>query len=1141
MYKLADGVEGHNTMYKLADGVDGHNTMYKLVDSVDGHNTMYKLADGVEGHNTMYKLVDSVDGHNTMYKLVDSVEGHNTMYKLVDSVDGHNTMYKLVDSVEGHNTMYKLVDSVEGHNTMYKLVDSVDGHNTMYKLVDSVDGHNTMYKLVDSIDGHNTMYELVDSVEGHNTMYELVDSVEGHNTMYELVDSVEGHNTMYKLADGVEGHNTMYKLSESVEGHNTMYKLADHERALPWCFPVSIILDKASQDVENLLVRMVEANNRNNSDSRIVLDHVSSIIDLHDSYKLSTAMCNQLGKGVFLLLGASAPQSFNVIQSYSQALHVPYVSYTTNRNQRADGYSYDFSVSPSYIDAVIDIIKFFRWEKVYYLFDSDDGLWQLQQLYESFPDPDAPLVVDARRVRDTEHAHDLLRRLDRVSRAERKRIILNFSSEQVYQNMLNQIVDVGMNRENYHYVLAGPDIDKLNLRSFKYGGVNVTGFRLPLSSNPLTTTFQEITTGSHTRYGVSTLSTDAALALDGLQTVIRALNSLLYDHHTRQIFKTFRHGQLYNNDTRGIQCWRQPVLPWVHGKVIKDALTRVKFKGLTGPVEYNRHGVRQNHSLEIMQLAYKSPLKKVGNWSEKSGVIMTGGRQSQTQLPANRTRVVTTILENPFLMLAKHTDGTIPTGNNRYEGYCADLIAKIAHNVQFQYVLKEVKDQSYGSMQRDGSWNGMIGELIGKEADIAVAALSITEVRERIVDFSKPFMDTGTSIMIKKPDKQHGGIFSFKSPLSDGVWLSIAFGFVAVSIVLFLVGRFSPYEWTPESRGEVPEGEQMFVTGEGQLVDPGATNPFTLDNTLWFALGALMQQGSDISPRSISGRVVGAAWWFFTLIIISSYTANLAAFLTIERMDMPINSADDLVKQREIRYGTVKNGATYQFFNESEVTVYKHMMNFMREAEPSVFTRSVEEGVKRVRESKGKYAFLLDAAMNEYHNQRKPCNTLKAGRNLDDKGYGVATPQFSDLRAAINIAVLELREVGELHKLERKWWYDKGECAKNIKESKTSSLTLSNVSGIFHILIGGLVLAMFVALLDYCIKSRLKTKKFNVRAVRSQLHRMARGRSREKRRTPPLPDIPPPLPPAPVASGKNGDCRFPGESTWTEDPYQAAL
>ena len=57
-----------------------------------------------------------------------------------------------------------------------------------------------------------------------------------------------------------------------------------------------------------------------------------------------------------------------------------------------------------------------------------------------------------------------------------------------------------------------------------------------------------------------------------------------------------------------------------------------------------------------------------------------------------------------------------------------------------------------------------------------------------------------------------------------------------------------------------------------------------------------------------------------------------------------------------------------------------------------------EEGVQRVRNSKGRYAFLLESTMNEYYNQRKPCNTMKVGDNLDSKGYGIATPIGSDLR-----------------------------------------------------------------------------------------------------------------------------------------------
>jgi len=59
---------------------------------------------------------------------------------------------------------------------------------------------------------------------------------------------------------------------------------------------------------------------------------------------------------------------------------------------------------------------------------------------------------------------------------------------------------------------------------------------------------------------------------------------------------------------------------------------------------------------------------------------------------------------------------------------------------------------------------------------------------------------------------------------------------------------------------------------------------------------------------------VGGVWWFFTLIIISSYTANLAAFLTVERMVSPIESAEDLAKQTEIAYGTLDSGSTKEFF-----------------------------------------------------------------------------------------------------------------------------------------------------------------------------------------------------------------------------------
>lgn len=63
-----------------------------------------------------------------------------------------------------------------------------------------------------------------------------------------------------------------------------------------------------------------------------------------------------------------------------------------------------------------------------------------------------------------------------------------------------------------------------------------------------------------------------------------------------------------------------------------------------------------------------------------------------------------------------------------------------------------------------------------------------------------------------------------------------------------------------------------------------------------------------------------------------------------------------------------------------------------------MFVQSYEEGIEKVRTSKGKYAFLLESPMNDYINEREPCDTMKVGRNLDAKGFGVATPLGSPLR-----------------------------------------------------------------------------------------------------------------------------------------------
>ncbi len=61
---------------------------------------------------------------------------------------------------------------------------------------------------------------------------------------------------------------------------------------------------------------------------------------------------------------------------------------------------------------------------------------------------------------------------------------------------------------------------------------------------------------------------------------------------------------------------------------------------------------------------------------------------------------------------AKSDGGTSLVGIDQYEGYCADLVKKIAAIINIDYLLIPVKDGKYGAKDENGSWNGMVGELV---------------------------------------------------------------------------------------------------------------------------------------------------------------------------------------------------------------------------------------------------------------------------------------------------------------------------------------------------------------------------------------------------------------------------------------------
>ncbi|KAJ6219803.1 hypothetical protein RDWZM_005615 [Blomia tropicalis] len=630
-------------------------------------------------------------------------------------------------------------------------------------------------------------------------------------------------------------------------------------------------------------------------------------------------------------------------------------------------------------------------------------------------------------------------------------IVLSLSQERAI-NFLRQALETKRMSEYDNYLIATLDIHRFDLSEFQYKTLaNITGFSL------LSATGQDdfgMMTNNRNRYydpfyGESKLhqvTTTEALIHDAISVYARSLDDLDRSLGPDEIVEPF------------ISCDRTN--KWPFGSHL------MKMNGITGHIAFDSHGHRVNFTLDIMQLK-QNGLKNVAKWSKDGGVTSNANytfydsyKQILEAMKYKELRITIPPNSRPYIYLKDNHEEF--TGNDKFEGFCVDLLIKITEVFQkkfqsdFKYQIKIVTDMQYGQPNKEtGEWNGIVGELLRHQADLAIGDLTATYLRETAVDFTMPFMNLGIAILFKKTAIPDPELFSFLKPLSVEVWLYLASAFLGISILFWILSRISPYEWvSPHSCDPDPLELE---------------NQFSIGNSLWFTIGSLMQQGSDLAPRAWSTRLLASIWWFFTLIMISSYTANLAASLTLSRMAPAISNVEDLAKQTAIQYGCRPGGSTHDFFRNSNHTTYQRMFNTM-ESNQEVYIKKLEDAIERVR--KGGYAYLAESSTIDYLVERQ-CDLYQVGTWLDNKGYGIATPPDSPYRTPISNAIVVLQDEGQLYELKKRWWVDYGGglCADDAKISAAMELNIENVGGVFVVLVSGVVMGCLFGIIEFIWKS----------------------------------------------------------------------
>jgi ABC-type amino acid transport substrate-binding protein len=329
--------------------------------------------------------------------------------------------------------------------------------------------------------------------------------------------------------------------------------------------------------------------------------------------------------------------------------------------------------------------------------------------------------------------------------------------------------------------------------------------------------------------------------------------------------------------------------------------------------------------------------------------------QAQSANPSlpNKELIIATKESPPFVI--KRPDGT-------FQGISIDLWRRIADRLHLRYRFSE---------------QATIQELMAGTAkgsfDAAIAALTVTAARDRVVDFTQPFYSTGLGIAV---------------PISESRWQSISrallsFGFFQVVFALLGIATV------------VGSAIWLLERGKTEHFPGGARG---LGTGLWWSAIAMTQGGaSQNAPATLAGRIVAVGWMIASIIVIAVFTAGITSTLTKRELQGAVNGVTDL---RSVRVGA-PTGTTSEVYLDHERINHR---NF----------GTAREGLKALQAGTID-AFVYDKPLLTWLVLQDFYNTLRVLEiTFDNQNYAIALPKGSSLRQMLNPPLLE--------ETESDWW-----------------------------------------------------------------------------------------------------------------------
>ncbi|XP_029916888.1 glutamate receptor ionotropic, delta-2 [Myripristis murdjan] len=825
---------------------------------------------------------------------------------------------------------------------------------------------------------------------------------------------------------------------------------------------IGAIFDESARkddEVFRLAVADLNLNNEILETEKITIS--VEFVDGNNPFQAVQEACELMNRGILALVSSIGCMSAGSLQTLADAMHIPHLFIQrspagtprsacppTSRIPGTDDYTLMVR-PPVYLNEVImQVVSEYSWQKFILFYDSDFDIRGI----EDFLDRTSQQGMDVSLQKVESNINMMITSLFRTMRVEElhryrdtlRRAVL-FMSPATAKAFITEVVETNLVAFDCHWILINEEISDYDLQELvmkSIGRLTLVRQTFPMPQN----TTQRCVKHNHR------INTSLCDPKNPKAQQLEITNRYIYD--TVLLLANTFHRKLEDrkwHSMASLSCIRKNSKPWQGGKSMLDTVKKFGVSGLTSFLEFTDNGTNPNIFFEILGTNYGEDrgrgVSRLATWDPVHGL---NGTLTDRKLENNMRGVVlrvVTVLEEPFVMVSENVLGK----PKKYQGFSIDVLDALSNYLGFKYEIYVAPDHKYGSLQADGQWNGLMGELVFKRADVGLSALTITPERESAVDFTTRYMDYSVGVLLRKAERTVD-MFACLAPFDLSLWACIAGTVLLVGILVYLLNWLNP-----------------------PRLPMGSVSSTTLYNSMWFVYGSFVQQGGEVPYTTLATRMMMGVWWMFALIVISSYTANLAAFLTITRIENSIQSLQDLSKQTELPYGTVLDSAVYDQVRSKAMNPFERdpmysqmwrMINRTGGADNNV--EESKEGIRKVKY--GRFGFVWDAAVLEYVAiNDEDCSFYTVSNNAPDRGYGIAMQHGSPYRDIFSQRILELQQNGDMDILKLKWWPRDSPCdlySSVQTRQRGSALDIHSFAGVFCVLAAGVVLSCLIAMVE---------------------------------------------------------------------------